>query len=268
VEHEVLGRDAGRRLFGEDPAGYEAARPGHAEDVYEILRDRCGLGPGSRVFEIGPGTGQATRRLLALGAHPLVVLEPDPALAAFLRESLGARIEIRPTTLEAAELERDFDLAAAASSFHWVDEDVGLARVHDALRAGGWVALWWTAFGDARRPDPFRHAVDPLMRELARSPSQAKDDGPPFAHDGEARVAALVRAGFDSIEPRRIEWAHTWDTTGIRSLFASFSPVRALAPDRREALLDEIARIADEEFGGQVAKPVVTALYTARRPDR
>lgn len=266
MEREVLGRDAGRRLFGEDPAGYDMARPGHPEAVYDILRERCGLRPGSKVVEIGPGTGQATRRLLELGADPLVALEPDPALAAFLREGLGDRIEIRPTTLEAAELEADFDLAAAASSFHWVDQEVGLARIRDALRAGGWVALWWTVFGDARRPDPFRDAMDSLVRDLPRGPSEAKGSGPPFAHDGEARVAALERAGFDRVEPRRIEWTHTWDTAGIRGLFASFSPFRALAPDRREALLDEIGRLADVEFGGQVTKPVVTALYTAAKP--
>ena len=266
VEREILGRDAGRRLFGEDPAGYDAARPGHAEEVYETLRDRCGLRPGSKVVEIGPGTGQATRRLIALGADPLVVLEPDPALAAFLRASMGELIEIRPTTLEAAELGGDFDLAAAASSFHWVDEDVGLARIRDALRVGGWVALWWTAFGDARRPDPFRHAVDPIMRELARSPSQAKDDGAALRarRRGPCRRARADRVRLDRAAPDRV--GATWDTTGIRDLFASFSPVRVLAPDRREALLDEIARIADEEFGGQVTKPVVTALYTARKP--
>jgi SAM-dependent methyltransferase len=266
VEREILGRDAGRRLFGEDAAGYDAARPGHAGEVYEILRDRCGLRPGSKVVEVGPGTGQATRWLLELGAYPLVALEPDPALAEFLRARFERRIEMRPSTLEAAELEDDFDLAAAASSFHWVDEDVGLAKFRDALRPGGWVALWWTAFGDARRPDPFRDAVDTLMRDLPRSPSEAKDSGPPFAHDGEARVAALDRAGFDTIEPRRIEWTHTWDTAGIRGLFASFSPIRALAPDRRGALLDEIGRVADEEFDGRVTKPIVTALYTACKP--
>ncbi len=230
MEREILGRDAGRLLFGQDPAGYDAARPGHAEEVYEILRERCGLRPGSKVLEVGPGTGQATRRLLVLGADPLVALEPDPGLAAFLRKSLDERIEIRPTTLEAAELEDDFDLATAASSFHWVDEDVGLARFRDALRPGGWLALWWTVFGDARRPDPFRDAVDPLVHELPRSPSEATGGRPTFAHDGEARVAALLRAGFDAIEPRRIEWAHTWDAAGIRGLFGTFSPIRALAP--------------------------------------
>jgi SAM-dependent methyltransferase len=266
VERELLGRDAGSQVFGEDAAGYDAARPGHAEEVYEILRDRCGLRSGSKVLEVGPGTGQATRRLLELGADPLVGLEPDPALAAFLRERLGGRIEIRPITLEAAELEDDFDLATAASSFHWVAEHVGLDRFRDALRPGGWVALWWTVFGDAGRPDPFGDAVDGLMHELPRSPSEGTGGRPPFAHDGEARVAALERAGFEAIEPRRIEWEHTWDAAGIRGLFGTFSPVRALPPDRRDALLDEIRRIAEDAFGGRVTKPVVTALYTARKP--
>jgi SAM-dependent methyltransferase len=261
-----VGREDGRRLFGSDPAAYELGRPGHADGVYELLRERCGLGPGTKVLEIGPGTGQATRRLLGLGARPLVGIEPDPALAELLRERLGDRIEIRESTLEDADLEDDFDVAAAASSFHWVDEDVGLARIHVALRPGGWVALWWTSFGDANRPDPFRDATEPLAEDLPRSPSSRAKGGGAFAHDAERRIAALERAGFDEIAPRRIEWEYTWDTQGIRNLFGSFSPVLSLELDEREAFLDSIARIAETEFGGRVTKPVVTALYVARRP--
>jgi SAM-dependent methyltransferase len=260
-----VGRVEGRRLFGLDPAAYELGRPGHADEVYDVLRERCGLRPGTKVLEVGPGTGQATRRLLELGGKPLVAIEPDSALADLLRERLGDRAEIRQSTLEDADLEDDFDLAAAASSFHWVDEDVGLTRFRDALRPGGWVALWWTSFGDANRPDPFRDAIEPLMQELPRSPS-AVEGGRPFAHDAENRIDALGRAGFDEVAPRRIEWAHTWDTQGIRGLFGSFSPVLSLAPDRREAFLDSIAEIAERDFGGRVAKPLVTALYTARKP--
>jgi SAM-dependent methyltransferase len=161
----------GRRLFGPAAETYERARPGHAPGVYEILVERCGLGPGAKVLEIGPGTGQATRQLLERGAAPLVALEPDPELAAFLQERLGGRIEIRPTTLEAAELEDDFDLAVAASAFHWVDEQVGLELIHDALRPGGSVALWWTLFGDLIRDDPFREAVEPILLTTPLSPS-------------------------------------------------------------------------------------------------
>ncbi len=256
----------GRRLFGSDPAAYELGRPGHADEVYDILRERCGLRPGTRVLEVGPGTGQATRRLLELGAAPIVALEPDPALAEFLAGRLDARVDIRESTLEDADLpDAAFDLAVAASSFHWVDEEIGLARIRDALVPGGWVALWWTAFGDANRPDPFRAATDGLMEGLPQSRS-AVEGGRPFAHDAEHRIAALERAGLTDVLPCRIEWWHTWDTDGIRGLFGSFSPVLSLDSERRERLLDSIAEIAERDFGGSVTKPLVTSLYTARKP--
>jgi SAM-dependent methyltransferase len=260
-----LSRAEGRKLFGTTPETYDRARPGHPEAVYEILRNRCGLRPGSKVLEIGPGTGQATRRLLDVGADPLVGIEPDPALAEFLRARFGDRIELRATTLEDAELEDDFDLAVAASSFHWVDEAIGLAALLRALRPGGWVALWWTVFGDATREDPFRDVSEPLMRDLPHSPSQP-ESGPSFGLDAGARVAALEAAAFEDARPHRLPWTHTWDTEGIRGLFESFSPVLAMEPDRREALLDRVAGIAASEFGGRVTKPIVTALYTARKP--
>ena len=259
-------RAQGRELFGADPEGYDHARRGHAEEVYETLRDRCGLGPGTAVLEVGAGTGQATRRLLELGADPLVALEPDPRLAEFLRARLGDRFEIDETTLEAAELDRSFDLAAAASSFHWVEEEIGLAKLHDALRAGGWVALWLTQFGDDERPDPFRDAVDPLFVDVPDSPSSAVDGRPYFGLDGERRQAALVSAGFMEPEHELFSWSSAWDADGIRALYGTFSPIRSLPTEQLAGFLDAVARIAEDEFGGRVERPLVTSLFTARKP--
>lgn len=218
------------------------------------------------MLEVGPGTGQAIARLLELGADPLVAVEPDPGLAAFLRRRFGPRVDLRESTLEDAELDADFDLAVAASSFHWVEEDVGLVLLRRALRPGGFVALWWTVFGDSTRDDPFREAVAPLTRELPRSPSQTDERRPDFALDGEARVAALGRAGFEEAVAHRFPWTSTWDTEGIRGLFGTFSPILALEPTEREALLHAIAEVAETDFGGRVEKPVVTLLYVARSP--
>ena len=172
---EAIPREEGRRLFGTDPAGYDRARPGHPPRVYEVLVERCGLVPGTAVLEIGPGTGQATRRLLELGAAPLVAVEPDAQLAAHLRDAFGERVDVRETTIEDASLPAEsFGLAAAASSFHWVDEGVGLGRIFDALRPGGWVALWWTLFGDDE-PDAFIDATSPLLRGLEREPDAGRE---------------------------------------------------------------------------------------------
>lgn len=266
VSREVIDRREGRRLFGIDPAGYDRARPGHPARVYDVLMERCGLRPRAGVLEIGPGTGQATRQLLDLGADPLVAVEPDPALARYLGESLGDRVDVRVAALEDVELSAaTFDLAVAASSFHWVEESEGLSRVFAALRPGGWVALWWTLFGDDQQ-DAFMTAIVPLFVGLARSPSSGRQGRPRFALDVEARLAGLSRAGFEQLEHELIRWSAMWDTAGIRALYATFSPISRLAQVRRDEFLDAVAHVAEHEFGGRIERTLRTSLYTARRP--
>jgi len=48
-----------------------------------------------------------------------------------------------------------FDLAVAATSFHWVDQRRGLHKVSESLRPGAWIALWWRLFRDPDHPDAF-----------------------------------------------------------------------------------------------------------------
>ncbi len=257
-------RTEGRRLFGSDPASYDLARPGHAERVYEVLVERCGLGPGSRVLEVGPGTGQATRRLLERGAS-VVAIEPDPSLAAYVGDTLG--VDVRVVTLEDAELSAgDFDLAVAASCFHWVDEAVGLAKLFAALRPGGWFGMWWTLFGDGEAPDAFITATSPLLEGLHRSPTAGEEGRPPFARDSDARLAAIAAAGFQEATYEVARWDSHWDTAGIRALYGTFSPIARLDDERRTEILDGVARIAEEQFGGRVGRTLLTALYTARKP--
>jgi SAM-dependent methyltransferase len=256
----------GRQLFGHDPASYDLARPGHPERVYEILAARCGLARGARVLEIGPGTGQATRRLLERGAS-LVVVEPNEQLADYLVTTFGEHVEVLRMPLEDASLPAaSFDLASAASSFHWVDEAVGLTTIHAALRPGGWIALWWTLFGEGSDPDAFIRATTPLLEGLDSSPTKGLTGRPPHALDVEARTSALDEAGFVDVEHELVRWHSSWDSAGIRALYGSFSPILRLEDEDRGRLLDEIALIAERDFGGHVERTLTTSLYTARKP--
>jgi SAM-dependent methyltransferase len=264
---EVIGREEGRRLFGSDPATYRA-RPGHPEGVYEILVARCGLGPGTAVVEVGPGTGQATRRLLQLGADPLVAIEPNAELARYLAGSVGHRADIRVTALEDAELPAgSVDLAAAASSFHWIEPAAGLGVLFRALRPGGWIALWWTGFGDRNRPDPFHEATAPLLAGMPRSPVGSHRAGRMPSEGGDpVWLRALADARFEGADYHRIPWTETFDAKRIREIFSTFSPFLSVDERTRTEMLDELERIAREEFGDLVEKPLATALYTARKP--
>ncbi|MBS1606202.1 MAG: hypothetical protein JST42_26325 [Bacteroidetes bacterium] len=104
-ENSVIDLRFGREAFGADPAGYHAVRPGYPEWVFEVLRERCGCGRGMSAFEVGAGTGIATRRLLDMGVDRLVAVEPDQRLAGFLRErNPDGALEVVVSSFEEVEL--------------------------------------------------------------------------------------------------------------------------------------------------------------------
>jgi len=254
----------GRLAFGADPGSYHAIRPGYPDWVFEILCGRCRLAHGTATFELGAGTGTATRRLLDLGANPLLAIEPDSRLATFLRETIQDKaLSVNVSAFEDAVLEKaSFDLGVSATAFHWLNEDVALMKVAELLRPGGWWAMVWNVFGDNSRPDPFHEATKVLLSGPL-SPSAGSRDIP-FALDAEARVAALERTGaFDSIEYLTSAWSLALDPEQTVALYATFSNINVRHD--REAILAELGRIARDEFRGCVTRNMTTSLYTARR---
>ncbi len=258
---------SGRRFFGKDPATYSAVRPDYPDALYTRLVERCSLRQGTRVFEVGAGTGLATRRLLALGAAPLLAIEPDERLAAFLAQTIrdsALRID-RATFEEAILAPSHFDLGVAATSLHWLEQIPALAKAYAALKPGGWWAMWWTQFGSDAESDAFQAATDHLFVGTASSPSHGDRGGPPFALDRERRVNDLEAAEFEGVEVDTWRWTLTYDTARLIGLYSTFSPIQALPLQRRREMMREISRRADEQFGGRVERPFATVLYTARR---
>lgn len=247
--------------------GYDA-RPPYPTEIYTLLVERCGLGPGTRVLEIGPATGLATMPLLELGAR-VTAVEPGAALGQRLRaRAAGLPLEVVGASFETAELPTaSFDLVAAATSFHWVDPTIGLAKVAGHLRAGGWLALWWNVFGDASRPDPFERAVGRVLDELAPDLHYDPFVGTkPYALDAPARIEEIDATGaFGPVEHHVVAWDGHHDALGIRRLFATYSPWLALPETQRNATLDALERVAREDFGDVVVRPYLTSLFLAQR---
>lgn len=259
-----IDRKFGRQAFGGDPAGYHAARPAYPDWVFELLRERCGLTPGAATFEIGAGTGAATRRLLELGANPLLAIEPDDRLAGFLRKTIPDKaLTVLVAPFEEAALQEDsFDLGVSATAFHWLSEDFALAKVAKLLRAGGWWAMQWNVFGDSRRPDPFHEATKSFLSEPL-SPSAGNSEVP-FALDAETRLAALERTNaFENLEHRSSAWSLVLDPDETVALYATFSNINIRSD--REDVLSELRRVAREKFHGCVTRNMVTSLYIAQR---
>jgi SAM-dependent methyltransferase len=254
------GQNFGRTAYGLDAAAYDVGRPEYPQRVFDILAERCGLMSGSSVLEIGPGTGQATRRLVDLGAR-IVAVEPDPGMASFLRQSpLAHRIQLIETTFEEADLADDsFDMAAAATSIHWVDTAVALPKLMRCLRPGGWLAIWGTIFGQTGAEYPFGDAIRDLLGDAERKTALQLVDLQGIAD-------AFEDAGFLDLVSERIEWSWTMTPHQLRRLYGTQKALLIRSEDDRARVLDAIEEMAATRFDGRVNRPFLTVVYTARRP--
>jgi SAM-dependent methyltransferase len=258
-------RAAARHVYGSDPVGYAEGRPDYPEEVYDALRGRCGLHPGSEVVEIGPGTGLVTRWLLAQGAK-VVAVEPDAGMANFLASTLSnPGLKVVGEAFEQAALpSAAFDLAVAATSFHWVDQAAGLPKLGRIVRPGGWVAVWWMIFDDPDRPDPFRDATTLLLGDADPSNQRRRSS---FQLDTAQRRGDLEhRGGFEDVRSQLIRSAVRFTSSQLYAFYGSQIEVRLRPEPERRLLLDSIQAIAESDFGGEVTRPFVTALYTGQRP--
>jgi SAM-dependent methyltransferase len=265
-----LPRSAGRNLFGIHAEGYAAARPRYPEALFDLLRARCGLRAGVRTFEIGPGPGVATQRLAELGANPIAAIEPDAAFRPRLESiarATGVAIDVHVAAFEDVDLPgASFDLGLAATSFHWVDTQKGLAKVAALLRSGGWWVMGWNVFGDPARSDAFHDATVHIFDSLGSCASGDGAAGVFYALDAPARLGEIDAAGcFEALEASRWDWTLTLDTARVRALYATFSTLLRLDAREREEALDAIAEVAESRFGGSVERNMVTAAYIARR---
>ena len=258
----------GRSAFGTVAATYDDARPGYPDALYKLLHDRCRMGPDTRVFEVGAGTGLATRPLLAMGAGSLVAVEPDARLAAGLRDRTASdRLQIVVAPFEDADLdEGSFDLGCAATAFHWVDQRPALAKVAGLLRPGGYWTMWWNVFGDPELPDPFHDATRSLLAPLGTNPSHPNGPKQHFALERAARVADLESvAAFEDVQFELLRWTLVLDPDQVRALYATFSHIAVLPEAERQRILDGLRDIAAAKFGGRVERNMLTPIYICRR---
>ena len=255
-----------RHSFNEDADNYQAARPDYPEWVYEVLTNRCGLGAGVRVLEIGPGTGQVTGRLAAAGAS-VVAVELGAALASRLRlETAGQDVTVVEGDFTTVALPGEpFELAVCGTAFHWLDPTVAVPRLAALVRPGGWLAVWWTVFGDPERWAPWRTALDALYEQYL--PGERRDAyHVPAPLQIDARTTELTAGGwFGPVQAELIRWRHRLTPDAARRLWATFSNIRELPADRREPFLDGVAAVVSRQPGAVVVDNYITALYTAQR---
>jgi SAM-dependent methyltransferase len=254
-----------RETFDEAPELYDRVRPGYPEALFDDLSEIGGLGPGSRVLELGCGTGQATVPLARRG-YEVVAIELGARLADVARRKLSGfpAARVVNAAFESWPLPAEpFDAVVAATAFHWIDPAVRVSKPADALRPGGALAVVSTHhvaggseqfFADAQRCYQRWDPATPAGLRL-----RASDDVP----HGLEELAAGGRFGKPAF--RRYEQEIAYATAEYRDLLLTYSGHRAMEPEAQRALLACIAGLIDRDHGGRIVKRYLNELAVAYR---
>jgi SAM-dependent methyltransferase len=252
-----------RRTFDAVADAYLAIRPGYPAALFDALF--AVLPPEPLVLEVGPGTGQATRDLLARGARVHAV-ELGPNLAAALRRELPSeRLEIEVGDFEQVPpAPAAFDAVVSASAYHWIPAGPNLDRPAELLRAGGTLGIVGLVQVDAPEDRGFFAAAQPIYERHGLT-----HEGPPPVTraevDPELREPLEADPRYDDVRVLRYDWDQTYSSSGYRRLQESYSATQLLPPGERQALLEELEAFARDRFGDRVTRPLVATLTLARR---
>src|SRR5437879_490551 len=147
---------------------YARCRPGYPAAAINFIMERCGLGNGSLVVDVGSGTGISARLFAERGMRVLGI-EPNgemraSAEAAAMPAGVAAPI-YRDGTASATGLpDASADAVLAAQAFHWFEPEAALRGFRRILKLWGWAILLWNERDDRV---PFTAASGAVMRTQA-----------------------------------------------------------------------------------------------------
>jgi SAM-dependent methyltransferase len=174
-----------RAGFDNDAAAYQRTRPVCPPEMFDDLMRLAGLRTGSRVLEIGCGTGQATLPLAERGlAVTAVELGASLAGLARARTDRFPAVSVVTSTFEDWRPADDspWDAVVAFNSLHWVDPRVRYARPAALLRPGGAFVVSGCSWARPSDAEPFWTDVqeDYLAVGFSGSPPPPPERIPPW----------------------------------------------------------------------------------------
>jgi SAM-dependent methyltransferase len=245
----------------------------------------AGIGDGDRVFEIGCGTGQLTRSLLARGLR-VTALEPGDRLVGIAEENLrdAGDVEFLHARFEDTQLPRGrYAAVFSASAIHWVDPDLGWRKIADALAPGGTLALiQYFGLREQRSSDDQeallsalrRHAPEiaatwPIYRDLdctiAGVRERRRNVADAWAWLGSHEIGRDYAADlFEDLQLATVPTLVERTAGELNALLGTMSFWARLSPDQRDALAIENHAL-QERLGRPLRASTLAVLVTAQR---
>ena len=252
--------DDSRLSFNEAAEIYDEVRPSYPAELFDDLFEM--LPPEPLIVEVGPGTGQATKDLLARGAS-VHAIEIGKAMATKLGSNLPSdRLRVSVGDFETVDITPGADAVFSATAYHWISRRAQTDRPAAILAPGGVVAMVDLIQVDSPDDLGFFAAAQPIYERHGEGHT-----GPaaPTRDNVDPAICSVLKADqrFGRIAVRRYDWNQTYSASQYRDLMLSYSGTQMMDESTRLGLLDDMESFIRNEFGGYVTRPLVVTLTTA-----
>ena len=246
--------------FNEAPDDYDSARPGYPSRLMEEVASR--VPPGGSVLEVGCGTGQATGQISNRGFR-VTCLDIGEDLIRKARENIkDGQVNFVNRSFESWTPDHNnYDLVFSATAWHWVDPGNKYRKAASVLREGGWLALIWN-----KHPAPYRGFFTDVQRVYREHVPEWGDPLTKQSTEEWIKVQAqeIRDSGYFAGVSVAVErWSIRYTSNEYLELLNTFSDHRQLEEQTKTRLFNGVKKIIDEEYGGHVDRPYLTALFTA-----
>jgi SAM-dependent methyltransferase len=254
-----------RESFDAVAKDYDRYRVPYPQEVVDTVVAVSQLHNGSSVLEIGCGTGQLSVPLAKLGVD-LTAVELGAHLAARARRNLKQfpNAEVEVSSFEQWPLpSKKFDAVLSASAFHWLDPAIRFAKSAEALRPRGALTILHVHHVQGGTPGFFAD-TQPFYIKWGLS-----DD--PFFQPTTPDNAPVIYPELDQlpefqwVERRRYELPITYSATAYVGMVGTDSLVNDLDDASRSGFLQDIQRLIESKYGGEVARNYVYEIVAAQK---
>ncbi len=273
------------KAFNQIAAEYDRHRPTYPDALIDQACEAAGIIAGARVLEIGCGTGQLTRSLLARGLR-VTALEPGDELLRIAQENLkdAGDAEFVDERFEDAQLPSEsYQAVFSASAIHWVDPDLSWRKIADALAPGGTLALIQYCGLEEPRSAADQEALLSILRshapEVAATWPACRDLDSTIAgvHERRGNVADgwawlgsydigrdYAADLFEDAQLATVPTLNEHTAEEASALFGTLSFWARISPAQRDSLVRDVHAF-HERLGRPIRASTVAALVTARR---
>jgi SAM-dependent methyltransferase len=224
-----------RRLWGTDPRAWADLAEAHNRPLFEAVLDAAGAGPGTRLLDVGCGSGLALVLARERGALPSGV-DISPGLLGIARDRLP-HADLREADMESLPFDAAaFDAVTGVNAFQFAgDPRRALREAARVTRPGGRVVASLFAAPERSEGTVAHEAMTALI------PPERAGDHAPYALSAPGNLeASLVSAGLtlDGSGEVVCHWRYADMDQAVRAMLCSAGGARAAEAAGQQAVCD------------------------------